>query len=37
MLMPVSRTRSHVPGSIFHASTLSQLGGEPQGIHRSMI
>ena len=27
----------HVPGSIFHASTLSQLGGEPQGIHRSMI
>lgn len=27
----------HVPGSIFHASALTQLGGEPQGIHRSMI
>ncbi|WP_063131074.1 hydroxylase [Nocardia fusca] len=27
----------HVPGSIFHASALTQLGGEPQGMHRSMI
>ena len=27
----------HVPGSIFHASALTQLGGEPQGVHRSMI
>ncbi len=27
----------HVPGSINHASALTQLGGEPQGIHRSMI
>ncbi|WP_405164988.1 hydroxylase [Nocardia sp. NBC_01499] len=27
----------HVPGSIFHSSALIQLGGEPQGIHRSMI
>ncbi|PND52698.1 acyl-CoA dehydrogenase family protein [Rhodococcus aetherivorans] len=27
----------HVPGSIFHASSLTQLGGEPQGVHRSMI
>ncbi|MDJ0360317.1 hydroxylase [Rhodococcus sp. H29-C3] len=27
----------HVPGSIFHSSALTQLGGEPQGIHRSMI
>ncbi|MFG1792535.1 hydroxylase [Nocardia sp. NPDC049149] len=27
----------HVPGSIFHASALTQLGGEPQGIYRSMI
>ncbi|MFC4603978.1 acyl-CoA dehydrogenase family protein [Rhodococcus kronopolitis] len=27
----------HVPGSIFHSSALAQLGGEPQGIHRSMI
>ncbi|MGW0174706.1 acyl-CoA dehydrogenase family protein [Rhodococcus sp. NPDC003322] len=27
----------HVPGSIFYASALSELGGEPQGIHRSMI
>ncbi|WP_327151913.1 hydroxylase [Nocardia sp. NBC_01329] len=27
----------HVPGSIFHASALTQLGGEPRGIHRSMI
>ncbi|MGW3481763.1 acyl-CoA dehydrogenase family protein [Rhodococcus indonesiensis] len=27
----------HVPGSIFYASALSQLGGEPQGVHRSMI
>ncbi|NEW40025.1 hydroxylase [Nocardia cyriacigeorgica] len=27
----------HVPGSIFHASALTQLGGEPKGIHRSMI
>ncbi|MFE3447147.1 hydroxylase [Nocardia sp. NPDC059180] len=27
----------HVPGSIFHASALTQLGGEPKGVHRSMI
>lgn len=27
----------HVPGSIFHASTLCQLGEEPQGMMRSMI
>ena len=27
----------HVPGSIFHASALTQMGGEPQGPHRSMI
>ncbi|PXW30363.1 UNVERIFIED_CONTAM: alkylation response protein AidB-like acyl-CoA dehydrogenase [Williamsia faeni] len=27
----------HVPGSIFHASALTQMGGEPQGAHRSMI
>ncbi|SEM21428.1 MULTISPECIES: hydroxylase [Rhodococcus] len=27
----------HVPGSIFHSSALTQLGGEPQGIHRAMI
>ncbi|MFD4181993.1 acyl-CoA dehydrogenase family protein [Rhodococcus sp. NPDC058514] len=27
----------HVPGSIFHASALTQLGGEPQGLHRAMI
>lgn len=27
----------HVPGSINHSSALTQLGGEPQGIHRSMI
>lgn len=27
----------HVPGSIFHASSLTQLGGEPQGMMRSMI
>ncbi len=27
----------HVPGSIFHASTLTQLGGEPQGAMRGMI
>ncbi|MCK0519899.1 acyl-CoA dehydrogenase family protein [Williamsia sp. DF01-3] len=27
----------HVPGSIFHASALTQLGGEPQGMMRSMI
>ncbi|MFZ2176011.1 MAG: acyl-CoA dehydrogenase family protein [Rhodococcus sp. (in: high G+C Gram-positive bacteria)] len=27
----------HVPGSIFHSSALTQLGGEPQGVHRSMI
>ncbi|WP_137723047.1 hydroxylase [Prescottella subtropica] len=27
----------HVPGSINHASALTQLGGEPQGVHRSMI
>lgn len=27
----------HVPGSIFHSSALTQLGGEPQGLHRSMI
>ena len=27
----------HVPGSIFYASALTQLGGEPQGPHRSMI
>lgn len=27
----------HVPGSIFHSSALVQLGGEPQGVHRSMI
>lgn len=27
----------HVPGSIFYASALTQLGGEPQGVHRSMI
>lgn len=27
----------HVPGSIFHASALTELGGEPQGAHRSMI
>lgn len=27
----------HVPGSIFHASSLTQMGGEPQGAHRSMI
>lgn len=27
----------HVPGSIFYASALTELGGEPQGIHRAMI
>ncbi|USI90865.1 acyl-CoA dehydrogenase family protein [Rhodococcus pyridinivorans] len=27
----------HVPGSIFHAATLTQLGEEPQGMMRSMI
>ncbi|MGZ4554726.1 MAG: acyl-CoA dehydrogenase family protein [Mycobacteriaceae bacterium] len=27
----------HVPGSIFHASALTELGGEPQGMMRSMI
>ncbi|PTR24897.1 alkylation response protein AidB-like acyl-CoA dehydrogenase [Rhodococcus sp. OK519] len=27
----------HVPGSINHSSALTQLGGEPQGVHRSMI
>ncbi|MBA4025942.1 MAG: hydroxylase [Gordonia sp.] len=27
----------HVPGSIFHASALTQLGGEPEGMMRSMI
>ena len=27
----------HVPGSIFHAATLTQLGEEPQGVMRSMI
>ncbi|WP_016931767.1 acyl-CoA dehydrogenase family protein [Rhodococcus sp. R1101] len=27
----------HVPGSIFHAATLCQLGEEPQGMMRSMI
>ncbi|QBJ98378.1 hydroxylase [Rhodococcus sp. ABRD24] len=27
----------HVPGSIFYASSLSELGGEPKGIHRAMI
>ncbi|MDG3010453.1 hydroxylase [Rhodococcus sp. D2-41] len=27
----------HVPGSIYHASALTQLGGEPQGGMRSMI
>ncbi|WP_430335282.1 hydroxylase [Rhodococcus sp. ACT016] len=27
----------HVPGSIYYASALTELGGEPQGIHRAMI
>jgi len=27
----------HVPGSIYHASALTQMGGEPQGAQRSMI
>ena len=27
----------HVPGSIYHASALTQLGGEPTGMMRNMI
>ncbi|RVW02515.1 acyl-CoA dehydrogenase family protein [Rhodococcus spongiicola] len=27
----------HVPGSIFASSALTELGGEPQGVHRAMI